>query len=200
MFENFSFSSLSERESTKSFDPIEESPPVVPPLALADETPPIERKELPDEHFEAIFDELLEEVLQSDCEQPSIPEVILAVITDVTSDPDAYYSYVRQAVESDENRGFRPLVAPSRRRTIRTTRRFVGPDGKQEEIVTTKPVLHFGGEQSKSVERFRLHSSPPFRSTIRFSAVENTPNENFDVCTIWKRDIAIRFSPNKNSN
>ena len=54
---------------------------------------------------ERYYNEILEEVLQSDCEQPSIPEVILAVITELTSDDqhlNSYYSHVRQSVENDQ--------------------------------------------------------------------------------------------------
>ena len=36
--------------------------------------------------YESYIDHLLEEVIQSDFEKPSIPEVILAVITDLTND------------------------------------------------------------------------------------------------------------------
>ena len=52
---------------------------------------------------EYYYQELLEEVIQSDSEQPSIPEVILAVITDLTNDQiesddiDYYYTRVHQA-------------------------------------------------------------------------------------------------------
>ena len=39
-------------------------------------------------YYESYVDGLLEEVIQSDFEKPSIPEVILAVITDLTNDDD----------------------------------------------------------------------------------------------------------------
>lgn len=38
--------------------------------------------------YESYVDDLIEEVIQSDFEKPSIPEVILAVITDLTNDDD----------------------------------------------------------------------------------------------------------------
>lgn len=41
----------------------------------------------------------------------------------------------------------------NRRRTIRTTRRFVGPDGKQAEIVTTKIEEPQNDYQSRLLER-----------------------------------------------
>ena len=40
--------------------------------------------------YESYINDLIEEVIQSDFEKPSIPEVILAVITDLTNDDDHY--------------------------------------------------------------------------------------------------------------
>ena len=40
--------------------------------------------------YESYIDDLIEEVIQSDFEKPSIPEVILAVITDLTNDGDGF--------------------------------------------------------------------------------------------------------------
>lgn len=196
--------------------------------------------------YESYVDDLLEEVIQSDFEKPSIPEVILAVITDLTNDDetevqvqpipidhhyndsaeqvynfsqdkarsssptmatnlngnhsngeiDYYYTRVHQSVSNvhdlsnqdsirstnSSNQSLTMLSStdPSsnylqvglidcllveqtiisllqtratRRRTIRTTRRFVGPDGKEEEIVTTKIVEPHNDYQSRLSER-----------------------------------------------
>ena len=102
---------------------------------------------------ESFYHDLLEEVLQSDFEQPSIPEVILAVITELTSPPKGispYYSQVHQSVRSTSD----AFSARSfRRRTIRTTRRFIGPDGQPEEIVTMKTVEPLAEYSSRSSDR-----------------------------------------------
>ena len=47
---------------------------------------------------ESYYDELLEEVIQSDFEKPSIPEVILSVITDLTADDE-----IDQEEEDEDN-------------------------------------------------------------------------------------------------
>lgn len=44
----------------------------------------------PTKIFESYVNDLIEEVIQSDFEKPSIPEVILAVITDLTNDDDRH--------------------------------------------------------------------------------------------------------------
>lgn len=117
--------------------------------------------------FDFVYEDLLNEVLQSDVEQPSIPEVILAVITELTPDQSVrqpskeispYYSRVHRSVINgvdslrtpelvfSDDRSFRP-------RTIRTTRRFVGPDGRPEEIVTMKTVEPFAEYSSRLTDR-----------------------------------------------
>ncbi|CAF0897988.1 unnamed protein product [Adineta ricciae] len=177
---------------------------------------------------ESYYDELLEEVIQSDFEKPSIPEVILSVITDLTADDeideqeeeddlsidhqlyddedigpefenennnnsiyffkqhqaavapssttntngniDYYYNSVRQAVTNGNSPDSNFILIPTvneeanslqarsnRRRTIRTTRRFVGPDGKQAEIVTTKIEEPQNDYQSRLLERKEAH-------------------------------------------
>ncbi|UJR33757.1 hypothetical protein I4U23_021184 [Adineta vaga] len=180
---------------------------------------------------ESYINDLIEEVIQSDFEKPSIPEVILAVITDLTHDDDQeeaedndlvqqhlngfnqiynfnqdkghsssstiyhnnqnngtngdidhYYTRVNQVTthlnggsnhdtvrstnSSSQSIGLTSSTDPSstyaqtratRRRTIRTTRRFVGPDGKQEEIVTTKIVEPHNDYQSRLSERKEAH-------------------------------------------
>ncbi|CAF1558487.1 unnamed protein product [Adineta ricciae] len=174
---------------------------------------------------ESYYDELLEEVIQSDFEKPSIPEVILSVITDLTADEeideeddlsidhqlyddedvgpefenennnnsiyffkqdqaavgpssttnangniDYYYNSVRQAVTNGNNPDSNFILIPTvneeanslqarsnRRRTIRTTRRFVGPDGKQAEIVTTRIEEPQNDYQSRLLERKEAH-------------------------------------------
>ena len=118
--------------------------------------------------FDFVYEDLLNEVLQSDSEQPSIPEVILAVITEMTSDQSVrqpskeispYYSRVHRSVVIN---GGDSIPTPDllfsddrsfRRRTIRTTRRFVGPDGRPEEIVTMKTVEPFADYSSRLTDR-----------------------------------------------
>ncbi|CAF0747725.1 unnamed protein product [Adineta ricciae] len=175
--------------------------------------------------YEGYVNDLIEEVIQSDFEKPSIPEVILAVITDLTNDDeeedsdhvqqhlngfnqiynfnqdkgrsssptiynnngtngdiDRYYTRVHQStthlngvnnhdlVQSTNSSSQSTSLASAndptpaysetratRRRTIRTTRRFVGPDGKQEEIVTTKIVEPHNDYQSRLSERKEAH-------------------------------------------
>ncbi|CAM4879525.1 unnamed protein product [Rotaria socialis] len=175
--------------------------------------------------YESYINDLIEEVIQSDFEKPSIPEVILAVITDLTNDDDndnqntnqpytnefnqvynfnqdkshlvpqiaynngtangdldSYYTRVHQTVihvngstnhdsvlstNSSNQSNVVPLptepaanyltTRATRRRTIRTTRRFVGPDGKEEEIVTTKIVEPHNDYQSRLSERKEAH-------------------------------------------
>ncbi|UJR13522.1 hypothetical protein I4U23_000536 [Adineta vaga] len=176
---------------------------------------------------ESYYQDLLEEVIQSDFEKPSIPEVILSVITDLTADDennnnnndnntednfsiddqlydeefennnnnnsiyyfkhnqshstspspiktigdiDYYYTSVRQAVSNGKSPDQNFILIPTanevtnslqarsnRRRTIRTTRRFVGPDGKAAEIVTTKIEEPQNDYQSKLLERKEAH-------------------------------------------
>ncbi|CAF1150990.1 unnamed protein product [Adineta steineri] len=182
------------------------------------------RREL-DNRCELYYQDLLEEIIQSDFEKPSIPEVILSVITDLTADDvddddieqtceeeiefetdnidsiyyfkqdkprlnsspmlntnndiDYYYTCVRQAVENgndhDTMRSINnsdqiiPIISnidqtsnslqtrETRRRTIRTTRRFVGPDGKEKETITTKIVEPHDDYQSRLIERKEAH-------------------------------------------
>ncbi|CAF2709530.1 unnamed protein product [Rotaria sp. Silwood2] len=193
----------------------------------------LEMKDLADKEsdniYESYINDLIEEVIQSDFEKPSIPEVILAVITDLTNDDDDdviqnndqqylndfnqiynfnqdklhtaqpivynnynngtngdidnYYTRVHQTVKnasgitnhdsmrstnsSNQSTGVTSAAAEptstylttraTRRRTIRTTRRFVGPDGKEEEIVTTKIVEPHNDYQSRLSERKEAH-------------------------------------------
>ncbi|CAF4530909.1 unnamed protein product [Rotaria sp. Silwood1] len=191
----------------------------------------LEMKDLADKDsdniYESYINDLIEEVIQSDFEKPSIPEVILAVITDLTNDDDDdeqnndqqylndfnqiynfsqdkpysaqtiiynnynndtngdidnYYTRVHQTVKntngltnhdsirstnsSNQSTGLTSAAEPpstylttraTRRRTIRTTRRFVGPDGKEEEIVTTKIVEPHNDYQSRLSERKEAH-------------------------------------------
>ncbi|CAF0754749.1 unnamed protein product [Rotaria sordida] len=191
----------------------------------------LEMKDLADKELDNIYEsyinDLIEEVIQSDFEKPSIPEVILAVITDLTNDDDDadqnnqqqylddfnqiynfsqdkphptqpivynnynndangdidnYYTRVHQTIKtssgltnhdsirstnsSNQSTGLPSATDPTstylttratRRRTIRTTRRFVGPDGKEEEIVTTKIVEPHNDYQSRLSERKEAH-------------------------------------------
>jgi len=215
-------------------------PPTVPPVVTSNvrlntnvEVGRLQMEDLAEKElnriYESYVDDLLEEIIQSDFEKPSIPEVILAVITDLTNDDetesetqvipiesqmynndgeqvynfgsdklcstsaiptnnnsngdtDYYYTRVHQSVSnshdlsaqdsirsttsSSQSLGLVSSIEPSsnylqtratRRRTIRTTRRFVGPDGKEEEIVTTKIVEPHNDYQSRLSERKEAH-------------------------------------------
>ncbi|CAF0727223.1 unnamed protein product [Adineta steineri] len=219
--------------------PIFVPPPTIPNPAIARAAANIEvgRLEMEDLAqkeltiiYESYINDLIEEVIQSDFEKPSIPEVILAVITDLTNDDDddddkddpkhlngfnqiynfsqdklrsssptiysnnnnngtahtdidPYYARASQLTAASTNglnnhdsvrstsssiQSIGVITGPdpaatylqtraTRRRTIRTTRRFVGPDGKEEEIVTTKIVEPHNDYQSRLSERKEQH-------------------------------------------
>ncbi|CAF4370365.1 unnamed protein product, partial [Adineta steineri] len=103
------------------------------------------------------------------------PRLNSSPMLNTNNDIDYYYTCVRQAVENgndhDTMRSINnsdqiiPIISnidqtsnslqtrETRRRTIRTTRRFVGPDGKEKETITTKIVEPHDDYQSRLIER-----------------------------------------------